>query len=833
MNHSQSATKNNPGSKVETSPIKQKEAAGDEQLSNSNLGDYSRPTSAPPKLYTSLFLYTNDPFGCFTNDNQDNKDDEQYNKFFTYMQGNKESNQHPRQNGSNEAENLETKHGEMNTIPEAKSDLDVSDMLSRQNSSLVDARLSPDRIDSATNRAIMDMFEEGFTLSDPKGSTNDQNNKESFPQEHKGSRQNEKRYRNTESKKGDENPSFPPVMFPQMGYMQAPYFANNPQPFYNMMPQDYNYVVNDGMYGRGMVGYGYPYVNYFPYGMYPPNRGNQAPSNFGNNQKGTKNEEHSKSSNSNSNNSNSNQSHNNNANTNNSVSNVSHSSTKKDKKHDDEGKFNDSVSPYVNQVMSNSDPVEIDRLIENALKLAKDQAGCRMLQKKLETNDPEVISRIFEEVINEFPDLMIDPFGNYLCQKLAETCSHEEMKRIIEVVSPNLISICFNPHGTRAVQKLIEVVKDQELIDMVIKFLSSDVVGLVKDNNGNHVVQKCLTHMSDENKQFIYNSIIENCIEVATHKHGCCVIQRCLDHANKKQKEDLISVIVTNALELVTDQYGNYVVQYVLDLKDTDFSVHEKIAMELIDHIVDLSKQKFSSNVVEKCLQLNITAFREKFISLLNEEEVLIDLICDKFGNYVVQRYLTNVEENENMLRIIHDNAQKIKNDVFGFKIFTKLCKVYPSLGEADGSNSHTQFNDNVLSPNSNSSTNTNNVNNANVGSPTTNANTTNSNSKHNNLKENNRRNNSGKNEKKNSGNNTRNSNRHNHNNNNNSNYQRGHYRHGGNNNMMYHNNMRNEMPPGGMPSNMMQPSFYMPQPQIYGQYFNYPHQGVFYSRNY
>jgi hypothetical protein len=43
--------------------------------------------------------------------------------------GNKESNQHPRQNGSNEAENLETKHGEMNTIPEAKSDLDVSDMV--------------------------------------------------------------------------------------------------------------------------------------------------------------------------------------------------------------------------------------------------------------------------------------------------------------------------------------------------------------------------------------------------------------------------------------------------------------------------------------------------------------------------------------------------------------------------------------------------------------------------------------------------------------------------------------------------------------------------------
>lgn len=46
--------------------------------------------------------------------------------------GNNESNQLPRQNGPNEAENIETKHGEMNTIPEAKSDLDVSDMVAYQ-----------------------------------------------------------------------------------------------------------------------------------------------------------------------------------------------------------------------------------------------------------------------------------------------------------------------------------------------------------------------------------------------------------------------------------------------------------------------------------------------------------------------------------------------------------------------------------------------------------------------------------------------------------------------------------------------------------------------------
>lgn len=255
-----------------------------------------------------------------------------------------------------------------------------------------------------------------------------------------------------------------------------------------------SYEINDYL---GIVGYQVPYMNYYPYGGYSQNRGgNQAPNNFSNNQKIKEDQIKTISPN---------------------QGNNTQTSSKKERKTEEDPRFNNEGFSSSPQTI---DPIEFERLIENALKLAKDQAGCRMLQKKLETNDPQTISKIYQEVINDFHELMTDPFGNYLCQKLAETCSIEELKKIIEVVSPNLISICFNPHGTRAVQKLIEVVKDQEMIDMIIKYLSTDVVGLVKDNNGNHVVQKCLTNMSDKNKQFIYDSIISNCVEVATHKHG-------------------------------------------------------------------------------------------------------------------------------------------------------------------------------------------------------------------------------------------------------------------------------------------------------------------------
>jgi len=40
-----------------------------------------------------------------------------------------------------------------------------------------------------------------------------------------------------------------------------------------------------------------------------------------------------------------------------------------------------------------------------------------MLQKEIETEDPVVVGRIFDNIIQDFGQLMIDPFGNYLCQK--------------------------------------------------------------------------------------------------------------------------------------------------------------------------------------------------------------------------------------------------------------------------------------------------------------------------------------------------------------------------------------------------------------------------------
>lgn len=44
-----------------------------------------------------------------------------------------------------------------------------------------------------------------------------------------------------------------------------------------------------------------------------------------------------------------------------------------------------------------------------------------------------------------------------------------------------------------------------------------------------------LQRLGPEDSQFIYDAAAGNCLDIATHRHGCCVLQRCIDYATNPQ----------------------------------------------------------------------------------------------------------------------------------------------------------------------------------------------------------------------------------------------------------------------------------------------------------
>lgn len=80
------------------------------------------------------------------------------------------------------------------------------------------------------------------------------------------------------------------------------------------------------------------------------------------------------------------------------------------------------------------------------LSVAKDQNGCRFLQRKFDEGGAASIAMVFPEVLDNLIELMVDPFGNYLIQKLLDRCSEEQ--RLQVPIRPHLApphSSCWPP----------------------------------------------------------------------------------------------------------------------------------------------------------------------------------------------------------------------------------------------------------------------------------------------------------------------------------------------------------------------------------------------------
>lgn len=320
--------------------------------------------------------------------------------------------------------------------------------------------------------------------------------------------------------------------------------------------------------------------------------------------------------------------------------------------------------------------------------LARDQYGCRFLQRKFDEDGSAAIDACFDEIIEEAVDLMMDPFGNYLMQKLLECCSDKQRADVVRAVSvvnknantglPELVSIALNAHGTRAVQKLIETLSSDEEIGLTTKALRPGVVTLIKDLNGNHVVQRCLQRLSAEDNQFIYDAAKKHSVEIATHRHGCCVLQRCIDHATEEQKRPLVQEIADQALTLSRDPFGNYVVQYILDLGLS--WANAEVMLRLVGNYAELSMQKFSSNVVEKCLKLadqQLEEHRNVVVREIMSSPLLDRLLMDPYGNYVVQSTLmvTKGPLHADLVERIRPHLPLIKNSPFGKRILRLLLE--------------------------------------------------------------------------------------------------------------------------------------------------------------
>ena len=277
---------------------------------------------------------------------------------------------------------------------------------------------------------------------------------------------------------------------------------------------------------------------------------------------------------------------------------------------------------------------------------------------------------------------------------MLEFSNDEQRTALIDNAAPQLVKIALNQHGTRALQKMIEFISTSQQTQTVIHALRDHVVELVQDLNGNHVIQKCLNRLNAEDAEFIYEAVGSNCITVGTHRHGCCVLQRCIDHASGSQKVRLIAQITNNSFELIQDPFGNYVVQYILDLAEPAFT--HPLCRNFAGNIPALSKQKFSSNVIEKCLRTADAYDRRDMIEEMLRGNELEKMLRDSYANYVIQTAMdfADGETRARIIESIRPILPSIRQTPHGRRIAGKIMALETGARGSAPTNGHVCVNE-------------------------------------------------------------------------------------------------------------------------------------------
>ena len=334
------------------------------------------------------------------------------------------------------------------------------------------------------------------------------------------------------------------------------------------------------------------------------------------------------------------------------------------------------MNPYMMKALENP---TFDDVYAGIPDICKDHAGSKVFQKIFEEeSNPLQKQKIIEKLLPEVYNLSKDVFGNYVIQHLLDIVSTENKKKIILELYNKIKELTLHMYGCRVIQKGIEVGDIEDIREHLLE-LKDELIKCVQDQNGNHVIQKLIEKLPKGEHGEIIKAVKGKVFQLSTHQYGCRAIQRIFEYCTDQEKNAVIKEIFPNVNELCIDQYGNYVIQNIIEKIKNNQIIYDCIKGKIYEYSI----HKFASNVIETCLALGTKDQIALIVTEIIEQDnknsdVLLSLVRDKFGNYVVQKMIEvgDMKSKEILVKKIVSSQVLKKRDGFSKHVISMIEKL-------------------------------------------------------------------------------------------------------------------------------------------------------------
>ena len=306
--------------------------------------------------------------------------------------------------------------------------------------------------------------------------------------------------------------------------------------------------------------------------------------------------------------------------------------------------------------------------------------GVSQVQKKLEESN-NIYNLFLVNFLNKqgLSKIMKDTYGNYFFQKLIKKKDKSFISLIVSYISEDFIDISKDYSGTFSLQALLDETSSVEEQQKILNYIKNNEMEMAFNKNATHVLQKIVLLFPDYLRIYLNEVILNNFIDLCLDSNGICLIKIFMKtNTIINNKKRISNIIINNFIILAENPFGNYGIQYLMEIwgKDDLKEIKEKI----YENIYKLSLHQFSSNVIEKAIEMFDKENKLEIIKkLCFDKNFILNLLKNKFGKYVLDKaikYMTFEMKKE--LEIILLN--NINNNIYKSKDKNRIKKLLLKL---------------------------------------------------------------------------------------------------------------------------------------------------------
>ena len=273
--------------------------------------------------------------------------------------------------------------------------------------------------------------------------------------------------------------------------------------------------------------------------------------------------------------------------------------------------------------------------------------GTMEIQQKLSNSNNEC-KLLFVKLLNQkgLSTIMKNIYGNYFFQQFIKKAEKNIISLIISYISTNFIDISKDSSGTFSIQALISEISSVKEEKKILNYIENHEMEMAFNKNATYVLQKIVLFFPDIHRSNLNDIILNNFKELCLDSNGICLIKNFIKtNTLANDKIRINEAISENFVVLAESPFGNYGIQLLMDLwEESDLNIIKK---KIMKNILKLSIQQFSSNVIEKAIDIFDSETKEKLIKqLCFDNNNIIILLKNKYGRFVLNKAISYMKVN-------------------------------------------------------------------------------------------------------------------------------------------------------------------------------------------